>query len=170
MSKELNNLKPFFEDNYRRISVREYARIIKVSPATASKLLEQYNVEKLLNREQDRIYTYYYANRENALFVQLLRIYWLQIFNKIGLIGYLENEFANPVVILFGSFAKAEINPNSDVDIAIFTRSKKELVLGKFQKILKREIQTFIFKSINSVENKELLPNILNGFIISGSW
>lgn len=170
MFKELNNLKPFFEDNYRRISVREYARIIKISPATASKLLEQYNADKLLNKEQDRIYTYYYANSENALFVQLSRIYWHQIFDKIGLIRYLEKEFANPIVVLFGSFAKAEINPNSDIDIAIFTNSKKKLNLEKFQKILKREIQTFIFKSINSVENKELLPNILNGVIISGSW
>lgn len=170
MFKELNNLKPFFEDNYRRISVREYARIIKVSPATASKLLEQCNADKLLNKEQDRIYTYYYANRENALFVQLLRIYWLQIFGKIRLTEYFEKELANPIVILFGSFAKAEINPNSDIDIAIFTNSKKKLDLEKFQKILKREIQTFIFKSINSVGNKELLPNILNGVIISGSW
>src|SRR3989344_1176763 len=145
MFKELNNLKPFFEDNYRRISIREYARIIKVSPATASKLLEQYYADKLLNKEQDRIYTYYYSNRENALFVQLLRIYWLQIFDKIGLIEYLEKELANPVVVLFGSFAKAEINPNSDIDIAIFTSSKKELALGKFQKRLKREMQLFIF-------------------------
>ena len=31
----INNLRPFIEDCYRRISVREYSRLLKVSPPTA---------------------------------------------------------------------------------------------------------------------------------------
>ena len=52
-----NNLKPFFEDNYRRISVREYARIIKISPPSASKLLNNLEKEGLLTKEKKN-YTY----------------------------------------------------------------------------------------------------------------
>ncbi len=39
MLKIINNLKPFIEDNYRRISVREYARIQKISDVKSDELL-----------------------------------------------------------------------------------------------------------------------------------
>ena len=52
----INNLKPFFEDCYGRINVREYARIIKISPPTASKILLELNKEGLLLMENDKNY------------------------------------------------------------------------------------------------------------------
>ena len=51
----INNLAPFFEDCYRRISVREYSKIIKVSPPTASKILMEYYKEGLLKRQEEII-------------------------------------------------------------------------------------------------------------------
>jgi len=165
-----NSLNPFFEDNYRKISVREYSKIQKISPPTASKLLKGLKKEGLLNCNKEKIYIYYYANRENSIFVSLSRVYWLQIFNKIGLLDYFERELIHPIVIMFGSFAKAEITPKSDIDIAIFSISRKELNLHKFQGILKREIQTFMFKSWDDVKNKDLLNSMINGFILKGGW
>ena len=50
----INSLKPFIEDCYRRINVREYARIMKISPPTASKILFELNKEELLSIEKDR--------------------------------------------------------------------------------------------------------------------
>src|SRR3989344_5320006 len=107
MLKIFNNLGPFFEDNYRRMNVREYARLMKISPPSASKLLSKYEKESLLNREEEKRYIYYYANKDNNLFVFLSRIYWYQKMKE--LISYMEREFADPVIILFGSFAKAEV-------------------------------------------------------------
>lgn len=169
MLRIFNNLKLFFEDNYRRINVREYAKLIKVSPPTASKILESFYKESILRREKDKLYIYYYANKENPIFIDLLTAYWKHVFSSIGLIEFISKEFANPVVILFGSFAKGEINPKSDIDIAIFTKGEKKLNLESFNKKLKREIQIFIFKSREDV-SKELLNNILNGYILYGSW
>ena len=170
MLKIFNNLKQFFEDSYVRISVREYAKQQKISPPSASKLLDGYFKEGLLNREEEKRYIYYYANRENLVFTYLSRIYWYYIFRKSGLIGYFEKELVSPTIILFGSFSKAEISPQSDIDIAVFTISKKELDMRKFQKALKRKIQLFFFKSREEVGNKNLLNNILNGFLIGGAW
>lgn len=169
MLKIFNNLKPFFEDNYRRVNVREYAKLIKVSPPTASKILESFYKEAILRREKDKLYIYYYANKDSPIFIDLLRAYWKHVFSSISLIEFISNEFANPVIILFGSFAKAEINPNSDIDIAVFTKGEKKLNFESFNKKLKREIQIFIFKSREEV-SKELLNNILNGYILHGSW
>ena len=44
----INNLTLFFEDNYAKINVRRYSRIMKISPPTASKLLKKYEEENLL--------------------------------------------------------------------------------------------------------------------------
>ena len=58
----------------------------------------------------------------------------------------------------------------SDIDVALFTPSRNKLDLGKFEKKLGRKIQLFLFKDRKDVKNGHLLSNILNGFIISGSW
>ncbi len=165
-----NTLKHFFLDNYRKINVREYARITNISPPSASKLLNNLEKEGLLKKEKDKLYIYYSANRENKLFINLLRAYWNEEFKKIGLIEYLNKELLNPVIILFGSFSKAEIMNNSDVDIAIFSIFKNNINLNNFEKKLKRKIQVFMFKNQEEVKNKDLLKNILNGYNLSGSW
>ena len=48
MLKIFNELKPFFEDVYREISVREYAKLTKVSPPTASTILKKYEKDNNL--------------------------------------------------------------------------------------------------------------------------
>ena len=161
---------PFFEDNYRRINVREYARIQKISPPTASKLLDGYYQERILKKEQDKNYIYYYANKESNIFIELSRIYWHIKLKKSGLIDSLKKELLNPVIILFGSLSKAEVHPNSDIDLAVFTVSKKKIDMAYFEKKLKREIQLFVFKTRDNVKNKNLLNNILNGYKIEGNW
>lgn len=169
MLKIFNSLKPFFDDNYRRINVREYAKIQGISPPSASKLLDGFYKEGLLNKEVERRYIYYYANRDDSSFTNLSRVYWCFILKKIGLINYFEQELINPVIILFGSFANAEVSSKSDIDIALFTISKKELDIGRYNDALK-EVHLFMFKSREDVKNKNLLNNILNGFKISGRW
>lgn len=170
MLRIFKDLKPFFEDNYRRINVREYSRVAGISPPSASKLLHSYHKELLLNKEKEKNYIYYVANKDNRTFIELCRSYWLQRFEKTGLIGYLELEHMTPVVILFGSFSKAEVKRGSDIDIALFSATAKAANLGKFEKRLGRKIQIFQFKTKDDVKNEELLNNILNGFMLSGGW
>ena len=170
MLKIINNLKPFFEDNYRRINVREYARILKVSPPTASKLLQEYHKEGLLKKEEEKQFYYYFATKKSDLFIGLSRIYWKNKIKKSGIIDILEKEFLQPVIILFGSLAKAEAKKDSDFDLAIFTPTAKKIDVKKFEKKLKRKIHLFLFKDRADVKNPELLNNILNGCRIRGNW
>ncbi|MBI2451907.1 nucleotidyltransferase domain-containing protein [Candidatus Pacearchaeota archaeon] len=159
------NLKPFFEDCYRRISVREYSRIIKISPPTASKLLSNYNKEGLLSIEKDRNYISYYANKNSRDFIDLSRMYWRA--NLRDLINYLDKKLTTPAIILFGSLAKAETKINSDIDLCILAH-KKELNLNNFERKFKRKIQMFFFNSIKEITNPELKNSILNGYILEG--
>ncbi len=170
MLKIFNDLGSFFKDNYRRINVREYARIRGISPPSASTLLQKLEKEGLLIREDERNYTYYAANKESGLFIDLSRAYWRQIFEKSGLVTYLEKELAKPTIILFGSFSKGEVKEGSDIDLAIFTPTHKQLDFQAFQKKLGRKIQLFTFKAREEVKSRELLNNILAGYILSGDW
>ena len=161
----INSLKPFFEDCYRRINVREYSRLRKISPPTASKILFELNKEGLLLIEKDRNYIFYYANKNNKIFVNLSRIYWnLRLDN---LVHFLNKNLTNPAIILFGSLSKAETKNDSDIDICIIGH-KKELNIKNFEDNLKRKIQLFFFNSVDDIKNKELANNIINGYILEG--
>ena len=165
----IDSLKPFFEDSYRRIHVREYARLQKISPPTASKLLKQLNNEGLLKKETDKQYIYYYANKDSKLLIEFSIIYWNIALKNSGLINYIIQETLSPIIILYGSLSKAEVKPDSDIDLAIFTVTKKELDTENFEKKLKRKIQLMIFRDIDS-PSKELCNSILNGYKLEGSW
>ncbi len=161
----INNLNFFFEDCYRRVNVREYAKLIKISPPTASKLLFSYHKEGLLKKEAYRNYLFFFSNKESKQFIDLSRMYWDIKLKEI--VSLIEKKTTNPTIVLFGSLAKAEVMPNSDIDIAIFS-VKKELNLKNFENILKRKIQLFWFNSLKDIENKELANNIANGYLLTG--
>ena len=154
MLKIINSLMPFFEDNYRRINVREYARLLKISPPTASTLLGGYQKEGILKKEEEKQYFYYFANKESSLFIDLSRIYWKIQLEKAGMMDFFEKELISPVIILFGSLSKAEAKPDSDIDIAVFTSTKKDFNLKQFEKKLGRAVQLFMFQKMENIKNK----------------
>jgi len=165
MLKIINDLIPYFEDCYRRINVREYAKIMRISPPTASKLLSYYSSKKLLIKSKYKNYLLFSANNQNKQFIDLSRIYWSERLKE--LIDVLEKKLISPTIILFGSLSKAETKPDSDIDLAIFAQ-KKEFNIENFEKKLKRKIRIQWFKSLKDIKNKELANNIVNGYVLKG--
>ena len=165
MLKIINDLRVFFEDCYRRVNVREYATIARVSPPTASKLLARYKDEGLLLEERYRNYIFYYANRENPVFKDLSKIYWRHVLRE--LLDFLGKKLAMPAIILFGSLAKAEAKKDSDIDVAVFA-SQKEIDISEFERKIGRKVQLFWFTSLKDVKSKELANNIINGYTLKG--
>ena len=143
MLKIINELKPFFEDCYRRVGVREYAKIIHISPPTASKLLAFYSLENLLVKEKYRNYLLFHANNKSKQFIDLSKIYWNYRLKEI--IDIMEKKLVNPTIVLFGSLSKAEAKQDSDVDLAIFSH-KKELNVSLIEQKIKRKIKIFWFE------------------------
>ena len=166
MLKIINSLCPFIEDCYNEIGVREYSRIMKITPPTASKLLKELELEGLLKKRIDRGYLLFRANREDSTLIDLSKIYWKQKIKDI--IEYINSQLYDPTIILFGSLTKLETKKDSDIDLAIFTNINKNINLEKFEKSSKRKIQLFKFKSISNINSKELKMNILNSYIIQG--
>lgn len=161
------NLKPFIEDNYEEVGVREYSRIIKTTAPTASKMLKGFESIDLLKSRSERGYLLFRANRENDILRDLSRVYWKQRLRKV--IDFLNLEFHEPTIVLFGSLSKLETKKDSDIDLAVFTKFNKKINLSKYEKVLGREIQLFVFESLSKV-NKELKINILNGYMLKGEF
>jgi len=75
MFKELNILYPFFENPSREFNVRETAKLLGISPATASKELKRFAKEGLLKeREEWRVHLYM-ANTESDLYLDVKKFY-----------------------------------------------------------------------------------------------
>ncbi len=161
----INTLAPFIEDCHRRISVREFAKIKKISPPTASKLLSNLNKEGLLDKEESMQRHFYSASRNEA-FIDIARIYWRGKLKEV--LDHIEKETVLPVVILYGSLSKGENSAKSDVDLAVFTPTTKRMSLDKFEETIKRPIHLFVFKRPEDIRNKDLANNMLNGMVLRG--
>ena len=159
MLKIFNELSPFFEDVYREISVREYARITKISPPTASKLLLNYQKEGILLIRKQGIYILFRANNNN-LFKDLARAYWR---NKLSeLFKQIHDQFLFKKIILFGSIEKQENKKDSDIDLFVDI-PKKIINIQKIENLLNRKIQLYFKEALN---NKHLNENIKKGVVI----
>lgn len=165
MLKIINDLIPFFEDCYRRVNVREYAKLIHVTPPTASKMLDYYTNEGLLLKTRYKNYIFFYADKSSKIFIDLSRIYWHQRLKELT--EYMEKQLVSPAIVLFGSLSKAEVKKDSDIDLAIFANERK-LNIKNFEDKLRRKIQIYWFKSLTKIKNKELANNIANGYILTG--
>ena len=167
-------LELFYNHPTREYHIREFARLMKLSPTTATKYLLQLVKEGVLTKKEERNHILFSANTDNSMFKTKKRNYNLERIQTSGLIAFLEQEFNYPkCVILFGSYSKGENGENSDIDLFMLTETKKETNLERFEKRLDAKIELFIYdeKSFNNMKakNKELLNNILNGIKLYGS-
>jgi len=169
MLKELNTLNPFFEEPEREFNIREIARILKVSPATASKDLKEFSRGQILGERKDRGYIFYKADLESQKYRDLKIYYNINKIRKSGLIEELNNLYLKPTIILFGSFSTGLDRETSDIDLVVISENKEEFSLKeKFEKKLKREIQIFNVKNLKELRNNGLINNVLNGIILQG--
>ena len=165
MLKIVDELSVFFEDCYREFSVREYSREVGVSPPTASKVLKGFANEGLLSMREERGFLLFKTNRESSVMRDLSRMYWGGKLSDLNIL--LRDELYSDTIVLFGSLAKLEALKKSDIDVAVFSKSKKRIDLVKFEKKLGRETHLFVFESLEKV-NKELRLNLIDGYMLWG--
>ncbi len=162
-----NKLRPFFEDCYREIGVREFSREIGISPPTASVFLKESTKEGYFIGRQDRGLLLFRINRSNDVLMILSKLYWQEKLRE--LVDFVEEELMSKTIILFGSLVKLEVTKNSDIDLVVISKHKKELNFSKFEKKLDRKIQVFYEKDMSFLPI-ELKKNVINGFVLRGRF
>jgi len=162
-------LKLFFEKPSKEFNVREIARLLKISPTTASKKLEYLTKKGLLKCRRERIFKFYKSNLENELYRDLKIFYNIRKIKESGLIEELNKFYFKPTIVLFGSCAYGLDIENSDIDLLVISENTKIFPsLEKYEKKLKRKIQVFVVKNIKDLKNKHLINNIINGIVLQG--
>lgn len=168
----LNTLVPFLEEPNRRFHLREYARLLKVSPATAMKYLDTLVREGVVVRKKGKLYSLFQGNFDSEAFRQCKVFFTINRIIRSGLLDFFDSELAFPAVVMFGSCAKGEDLSGSDLDLFVLTNTKRELDLSGYEKKLKRPIQLFVKsdKELKEaiVKSPELINNVINGIKLSG--
>ncbi|HHE36381.1 MAG TPA: hypothetical protein ENL16_01035 [Candidatus Woesearchaeota archaeon] len=169
MFRELNMLRLFFEEPSREFNVREVARLLKISPATASKKLKGLVKEGVLKERKERILNLYKANLEDELYRDLKIFYNMRKLKESGLVDALNKFYLKPTIVMFGSCAYGIDTETSDFDLLIISEKTKEFPeVKKFEKKLNRKLQLFVVKKIKDLRSKHLINNILNSITIQG--
>jgi len=168
-----NILEHFFKEPNKWFHVRELARLKKLNPSTISKYLNKLNKENLVIKKSERNHLLFKANTESEDLKDYKKFFNIRLIKKSGLIEYIKKELHYPdIIILFGSFAKAENDTDSDIDLFVISNVKKQLNLEKFEKNLGKTIQIFVESPKDFINmqknNKNLVNNILNGIILTG--
>lgn len=173
-SKEIEILKPFFENSNNSYHIRQLSRMLNVNHMTVRARLKEFTDIGVLIEKKTELSTNYQVNADDTKFKLLKKYNNLLSLTNSGILEYLDSELNFPTIVLFGSYARAEDISGSDVDLFILTETKPETQMTKFEKILKRPIDLHIFsrKTYKKLilTNPDLVNNICNGIVLRGQF
>lgn len=159
-------LQVFFENPNKDFQIRGIAKALHIPKTTVAYHITSLVKKKLVIKQEKGVFPSFRANEANEMFTFYKGQYFLEKIITCGLVDYLDAELAPKCIILFGSFAKAEYDRDSDIDI--FIQSKEEEVnLRKFEKRLGHTINILFEPDIGKL-SPELLNNIVNGIKLRG--
>ena len=151
-----------------KLSQREIAKMLGVSPTAVSHSIKKLKENKLIKMEKTKTINFISFNRDEQRAIELKRVENLKNIYVSGLSEYLEKELAGGTIILFGSYSLGEDTNMSDIDIAVIERKDKMLALEKYEKMLNRKINVNFYRSWKEI-HLHLRNNILNGILLHGS-
>ncbi len=173
MVEKIDIIAPFFEEPHNHFLLRELAKKIQKNPMTIRNhvrllLKEGY----LLLNKKTKPYQTYRANVDSPAYRNLKWFYNLEKIRISGLLEFLQKRFDYPVVILFGSYAKATDDEKSDLDLCVITPIQTEHPYSKFEKVIKRPINIRFYtpkqwKELR-MQHPDLVNSICNGIVLSG--
>lgn len=154
----------------KKISQRQIAKMLKVSPTAISKSISILEKENLIKIEKDNNIkiNYLSLNRDSEKTINFKKVENLKMIYELELNNFLENAFPGSAIILFGSYSRGDDIFDSDIDIAVIGRKKKEINLEKFENLLEREIILQFYNEFKNI-HEHLKNNILNGILIGGN-
>jgi len=170
---KMNKIIEFFLENpEKEYYIRQLSRMFKKSPTTISKVLKDYQKQEILTSEKKLNHLLFKANIASKKFKTMKINYNLNTIMNSSLIELIQKEYNPKAIVLFGSFAKGENIPTSDIDLLVISSVKKDINLEIYENKLKHKIQLFV-KSDKDTEDmktksKELLNSFINGITLYG--
>src|SRR3989339_25780 len=164
-----NILRVLFRKSGVSLNQRQLANLLGVTPPAIIKalpLLEKLGFIKL-NKDKETKRFSIELNKNNLRVMQLKRVDNLKQVYESDLADFLEKEYAGAIIILFGSYSRGDDLLNSDIDIAIIGRKKKDVNLENYEKFLERKIIINFYESSNKIKLFGISPETANDFVKS---
>ena len=156
----------FYTYPEKQFHIRELSRKTGISSTGVIKIVARLKKERLLTSKKERMVELV-SLAKNEKTAALKRINNIESLYKYGLVSYLKTFFEEPeAIVLFGSYSVGTDISESDIDIAVISKSKKEPSLSKFENKLKRKINLITLQKIK-IQFKNTLANgiVLDGYL-----
>ncbi len=162
----------FLENPAQRFGWKELSKKARLGPPSTKRYIDELEKEGIITVKKMAGRKFYLANRESRLYRLYKKLDTVLKLEKSGIIDFLNKEYGYPAIILFGSHSSGEAVEDSDIDIAVFTETKKSVDIKIFEKVLGKEVHLFRFSKIDirkmRRENKSMYNGLFNGHVISG--
>lgn len=124
--KQFKVLSHFFDNPNEEFYLRELARLLKISPMTVKRKLDDLVHDKLIIRQKRKNQILYHANMESQAFKFAKISYNLAWLDENEIVEYLLEKVPGiSSIVLYGSYAKGENDKHSDLDLLLICTSKK---------------------------------------------
>ncbi|UCG68298.1 MAG: nucleotidyltransferase domain-containing protein [Thermoplasmata archaeon] len=144
---QLKVLSHFFDNPTEEFYLRELGRLLKISPMTVKRALDDLVDDMLIIKEEKKNQILYRANMESHAFKFAKISYNLAWLEENEVAKYLLEKVPGiSSIILYGSYAKGENDRHSDLDLLIICTTKK-VDPYKLEKRLGREVNIINFTS-----------------------
>ena len=159
----------FFMNPTSKLRVRQIERELKLPLPSVIRYCRELEKEEILKKETASGVSTYSSDRASKKFLIEKKLFNTKAIFESGLLDYMAKEYFDPVIVLFGSYAKGEDTEESDIDLYVETPKKYEFNLQKYEKILGHKIQVFNYRSVEKIPNRHLSNNIINGITLNNA-
>jgi predicted nucleotidyltransferase len=165
-------LSRFFANEGRRFYINEMARLVNTTQGTCRRELNKLVDMGMLTAMKEGNLLYYQVNKQNPLYREFSAI----IQKTIGIEAKLKNALQGfkgiSYAFIFGSYAKREFKPESDIDVVIIGIIGEDSLIKVFKDVeraIGREINYHIYTEKefkNKLSTDSFIKNIIKNHII----
>jgi predicted nucleotidyltransferase len=148
-------LRLFFSSPDREFYIQEIGRVLGRKPGSFQRMLYQLEGQGILSSRYSANARYFRANRDHPLFEEIKSI----VFKTVGIAGSLREALAGvpgiEFAFIYGSYAKGQERPDSDIDLMIIGTPDENILLERLEALessLGREINYQVRTSLGIVE------------------
>ncbi|RJR16846.1 MAG: hypothetical protein C4581_09175 [Nitrospiraceae bacterium] len=162
----------FFADESRKFYINEMARLINTSQGTCRRELNRLVDMGLLVSSRTGNLQYYEINRKTPFYNEFRTIIQKTIGIEAIIKGNLQGLKGITFAFIFGSYAKNEFKPGSDIDIVIIGTISENRLAGIIRDIESgtgREVNYHIYslqEFKNRLKTNSFIKNILESYLI----
>jgi len=158
-------LEVFFKEPTSIHFIREIGRRIQLAQTSVRNHIRDLEKDKLIVTKNAKPFNGFVANRENEDFLFYKQAY--NFYSLLELRKTIVNALHPKAIIVFGSYSRGEDIEESDIDIVVITKIKKEIEIKNLEKKMDRKINLIFKESLEKLE-EPIKDNVLNGWVIYG--